>query len=165
MKEIYVKCAYKHCQHESQMLPRTEAVKVGNRYFHKDCAETQDYIQKARNEYLERINSTEVVSVLVNVINTMVFKKNIPADYVWFTVHDCAENPRKSHIRHAQGLYYAINFEWVKKDYKKWYDTKLRREQMAEAAKAEEAATDKDGADFKYTAPQGVGHFSNIFGG
>ena len=36
-KENIVKCRYSHCKHDTKEIPKDEAYKNGNAYYHKDC--------------------------------------------------------------------------------------------------------------------------------
>ena len=65
MADKVYKCAFKHCQHEPCEVSQGEAVKIGARYMHKDCAEKSKYIQKTRDLYFEKISNTVVMKQLV----------------------------------------------------------------------------------------------------
>ena len=51
------KCGFCHCQHESCEISQDEAVKIRNRYFHKDCAETYNNIEEIKRLYYEKMIS------------------------------------------------------------------------------------------------------------
>ncbi len=51
------KCGFRHCQHESCEVSQEEAVQVGRRYFHSDCAEIYYNMQEIQRLYREKISN------------------------------------------------------------------------------------------------------------
>ena len=92
MADKVYKCAFKHCQHEPCEVSQGEAVKMGTRYMHKDCAEKSEYIQKTRDLYFEKISNTVVMKQLVSVLNNLVVKKNVDPKFLYFAVDFAVSN-------------------------------------------------------------------------
>ena len=71
-KEKIYKCRYNHCKHETKDVLASEAVKEGNRYYHKDCYKTKEDINKIVELFSEHVNPNVVFAVLRKVINIIV---------------------------------------------------------------------------------------------
>jgi len=84
MTEIIVKCGYKHCQHESRELLRDSATKIKSIYFHEDCAITKITINKIKELYCKSVDKDVSIPQLLGVINNIVFKKGINAQFLLF---------------------------------------------------------------------------------
>ena len=67
----HYKCGFSHCAHADGKVPENEAVKIGTRYWHKDCYEVSETIKDIRETYLEKISSSVVVSALNKIINNI----------------------------------------------------------------------------------------------
>ena len=112
MADKVYKCAFKHCQHEPCEVSQGEAVKMGTRYMHKDCAEKSEYIQKTRDLYFEKISNTVVMKQLVSVLNNLVVKKNVDPKFLYFAVDFAVSN--KIPIKSPYGLHYLIDNNRIK---------------------------------------------------
>lgn len=161
MAEKVFKCAFKHCQHESCDIPQGEAVKVGNRYMHKDCAEKSEYIQKTKDLYYEKVSKTVVMKQLVNVLNGLVINKNIDPKFMYFALDYAISN--KIPIRSPYGLHYLIDNNRVKEAWKKKKATEIAR-QIREEVEITEPTVQTTNNSFKYSVDKAVG-FGGIFGG
>ena len=73
----HYKCGFSHCAHADGKVAEDEAVKIGTRYWHKDCYEVSETIKDIRETYLEKISSSVVVSALNKIINNIVFGKKL----------------------------------------------------------------------------------------
>jgi hypothetical protein len=158
-KEQFYKCAFKHCQHESCEIPQDEAVKVGSRYMHEDCAKINENIASIRDLYYEKISNTVVVKQLVSVINSIIFKKNIDSDYLLFALNHAIS--AKIPIKSPYGLHYLIDNQRIKDLWNK-KDTQIKAKKIRE--EAEELADIKINSTFSYTNSNNVG-FGGIFKG
>lgn len=112
-----VKCAYKTCLHDSQELDECDAVKVGSKYYHKDCNQTKEDIKEIVDLFTKHINPYPVFSMLQSVIKTIVFKKSVSSSYLLFGLKYYIEH--KIPLNYPQGLYYVIQSKEVKDAYDK----------------------------------------------
>lgn len=79
-----VNCGYKHCQHESRELPRDNAIRKGNMYYHKECMVIKDNINEMKILYCENIDKEVSVLQLYGVINNIIFTKKIDSSFLLF---------------------------------------------------------------------------------
>lgn len=151
------KCTYKHCQHETCEIPQDEAVRVGNRYMHTDCATNSIHIKKIIDLYYEKISKTVVMSTLVKTINNIVFGKGVDSGYLLFVLNHAIR--MKIPIRSPYGLHYLI-------DNKKLKELWIRREghKIEDIIKKEVQSENSNKVEFSYT-PQINKGFSNILNG
>ena len=112
MKEKIYKCSFKHCQHESCEVPQGEAVKVGSRHMHKDCAEINENIIKIRDLYYEKISKTVVMKQLVGAINNLIFKKGVDSGLLYFALNHAIQ--AKIPIKSPYGLHYLVDNHRIK---------------------------------------------------
>ncbi len=161
MADKVYKCAFKHCQHESCEISQDMAVKVGNRYMHKDCAEKSEYIQKTKDLYYEKVSNTVVMKQLVSVLNTLVLKKNVDPKFLYFAVDFAISN--KIPIKSPYGLHYLIDNSRIKEIWNKKKSAEIAR-QMMDDVKNTEPTTPKTDNGFNYSVDKNVG-FGGIFGG
>lgn len=154
------KCAFKHCKHQSQVLQENEAVKVGNRYMHEDCARTSENMIKVRDVYYERISQEVVMKILVRVIQNIVLEKGIDAEYLVFAIEYAADN--KIPIRSPYGLYYLVDNYKVKEAWKNKNIEKRVSEIKKEAEQNVIIDPQANKFNFKQTF---TGGFGSIFGG
>lgn len=161
MADKVYKCAFKHCQHEPCEVSQGEAVKVGNRYMHKDCAEKSEYIQKTRDLYFEKISNTVVMKQLVSVLNNLVVKKNVDPKFLYFAVDFAISN--KIPIKSPYGLHYLIDNNRIKEMWNKKKATEIAK-QIREEAENTEPAPQITSNSFNYSVDKSAG-FGGIFGG
>ena len=114
--KIY-KCGFRHCQHESCDVSQDEAVRIGSRYFHEDCAKTYHNIEAIKQLYYEKVSNTVVMPQLINVVNNILFKKHIDSDYLLFALQYAINTKRT--INYPQGLHYIIDDYRIKEAWKK----------------------------------------------
>lgn len=109
------KCNYNHCSCDDELTDENRVV-IGNRSYHKKCAEIKELIIKIRDYYIENVSNTVVVSQLVNAINNIVFTKEVEAEYLMF----CLENAVKSgkQIKSPYYLHYLVDNNKNKSEYK-----------------------------------------------
>ena len=111
------KCAFRHCSHESCEVLQDEAVKLGNRYFHEDCANTYKNINAIKVLYYEKVSNTVVMPQLTSVINNIIFKKHVDSGYLLFALQYAINIKRK--INYPQGLHYIIDDFRIKNSWEK----------------------------------------------
>lgn len=79
-------CAYKYCLHHGNKVKSSEAVVLGKKYYHWDCAATKQEISEIRNIYIERIDNKASFSIVSKVLNDLVFKYNLEPEFIKFAV-------------------------------------------------------------------------------
>lgn len=133
------KCGYGHCAHKDGKVDHGEAVKIGNRYWHKDCYEISELIKEIEQDYIDNVSSTVVVSYLRKVINDIVFGKKLEnkgvdkpksnleaARYLSFCLKYSIEHNLK--LSHVPGLYYIIDNSKIRKAWDKECELKVQKE-------------------------------------
>lgn len=81
-EKLYV-CGYKHCMIKEK-IPASEAVKIGNRRYHKECIEMRNKIEEIKRIYFTYIDDKSDYVQVVGVINNLIFLKGYSADYIEF---------------------------------------------------------------------------------
>lgn len=174
----HYKCGFSHCAHADGKVAEDEAVKIGTRYWHKDCYEVSETIKDIRETYLDKISSSVVVSALNKIINNIVFGKKLEnkkitkaqsnleaARYLQFCIDYALEH--KIPITHAPGLYYLIDNVRVKKAYEKKNELEMQKEMKKQMDVEIESkpvdTTVKPTTNF--SAGSGNFGFGNILGG
>lgn len=126
MSKDIVTCRFKNCIYDDKKLDKSEAIKVGNNYYHKECNEIKENIRLIVDLFTKHINSNVIYSVLMRVINEIVFTKKIDSKFLLFGLKYYIQN--KVPLNYPQGLYYVIQ----NKDVKKTYDKYLAKQQIKE---------------------------------
>ena len=116
-KTKYYKCGFRHCQHESCEVSQDEAVRVGTRYYHEDCAQIYKNIEEIKQLYYTKISNTVVMPQLISVVNNIIFKKHVDSNYLLFALKYAVNTKRK--INYPQGLHYLIDDYRIKEAWNK----------------------------------------------
>ena len=111
-KNNTVICRFKHCKHESKEIPREEAVRIGNMYYHEDCARIKDNIALTMELFEKHINPNPVFVQLRAVINHIIFERNVDSDFLVFALKYYIE--KRIPLRYPQGLYYVVQNQEAK---------------------------------------------------
>lgn len=148
------KCGFRHCQHESCEVSQEEAVQVGRRYFHSDCAEIYYNMQEIQRLYREKISNTVVMPQLLSVINNIVFTKHIESSYLLFALKFAINT--KISIRSPYSLHYLVDRYQVKEAWKKKQSQKVRAVKF-------EAAPQK-APTFSFAASKQTKDIGDLFG-
>ena len=82
MSEKEYVCAYPHCLHSGEKVSAAESVVIGRKHYHWDCASLKQKIQDCANTYIEYIGDKTQYPMVMRIINTMVFKNNVPIDFI-----------------------------------------------------------------------------------
>lgn len=154
------KCAFKYCQHSPCEVSQGEAVKVGKRYMHKDCAEKSKYIEKTRDLYFEKISNTVVMKQLVNVLNNLVIQKNIDPKFLYFAVNFAITN--KIPIKSPYSLHYLVDNDRIKKIWNEKNSIQIVKQIKKELENINPVQSIDN--TFNYSSQKNVG-FGKIFGG
>lgn len=113
MKDSY-KCGYSKCK-SGGIVSSLDSVIEGNKHYHLECLQDKNNRIKIKELFLDRINSTEVISVLQKVINTIIDIRNISSEYLLYSLTYVINH--HMNLNHAQGMYYIINNDIIKKSY------------------------------------------------
>lgn len=115
-------CKYRHCLHgENKRLLKSEAVRVGNSYYHPDCYDTKQTVAEIIDYFTKEINPDVVYMVLMKTINNIVFPKDRPgvsAERLLFQLKYYCTHGYK--IKYPGGIYYAIQNRDAFEAYKKY---------------------------------------------
>lgn len=117
------KCGYNHCLHPNEPVSAEDAVIIGKKRFHKDCALTKAMIDECKSIYYQYIDNQSDYVQTVGVINNLVFKKQIEAEYVRFTLMWLAI--KGGQLKSPYQLHYAVNNNHIKRAYN---NAKLKQE-------------------------------------
>ena len=151
MSKDTVTCRFKNCMYEDKKLDKSEAIKVGNNYYHKDCSEIKNNILEITDLFKKDINSNDIYSVLMKIINEIVFIRKIDSKFLLFGLKYYIQN--KIPLNYPQGLYYVIQ----NKDLKKTYDKYIARQQIKSNKIIITEENDEINFDYKPSKIQGFG--------
>ena len=109
------KCQYKHCSHPEDLMQKDEAVLVGAKRYHKDCAEIKATIDRAKRIFFDNVLVGADYVQTVGVLNTLIFSKGYSPDYVEFMLMWLALRGAK--VKSPYTLHYTVDNNLIKKDY------------------------------------------------
>lgn len=122
-----VKCRYKYCKHGSRDLDRNEAVLIGkSTYYHKDCFKESRTIDKIIDTFATRVEPDPVFAALRKIVNNIVIKDKVDAEYLLFALNFAADHKM---IKHPPGLYYIAKNDRIKKEWNKLKTAEFMREE------------------------------------
>jgi hypothetical protein len=107
MSEKTYVCGYKHCLHKGEKVKQDEAVIVGMRRYHIDCAALHKKIEHMKDLYYERIDEKAEFIQLMSVLNNILFKKAVDPDYMLFALSHVIKMNIK--IKSPYSLHYLPN--------------------------------------------------------
>lgn len=79
-------CGYKHCLHKNEKVSSEESVLIGNRHYHKDCAEIKRRIIECAELYMSYIEDKTQYPTVLRIINTLTFKNKVPIEYTYRSI-------------------------------------------------------------------------------
>lgn len=123
--EETVNCKYSFCLHDTKEVPRDEAVKKGNAYYHKDCLQTKEEILEIIDLFKNHINPNPVYSQLQTVIKNIVFSKKLGSSFLLYGLKYYIEH--KIPLNYPQGLYYVVQNKDVINGYAKEKAKKIKQ--------------------------------------
>lgn len=144
-----VKCQYPHCQHASREIPREEAVQVGRRYMHKDCAKDSANILQIRDYYYQHISRSVVMKNLIAVIHNIIFVKHVDSDYLLFALKYAVDH--RIQINAPYGLHYLADNSKIKAEWQKSKSESIMKKAEFTPVKIEHQT------GFRYSAPKSTG--------
>ena len=109
-----MKCGYNKCKCGG-IVEKEVAVKLGNRYYHKDCYEEKKDKQEIEEYYLNNMPQTTLV-MLRKVINQLIEKNGYNTKYILFTIKYIVKN--KKPINSPFGLVNYCNDKRIFQEYK-----------------------------------------------
>lgn len=115
MAKKTVKCRYKYCRHDSNDIPREEAVQDGRSYFHPDCLKERNNKEEIVKLFLEKVNQNTPVPQLRKVINNIIHNKGINSDFLLFGLKYYISHKIK--LNYPGGLYYVIANKEMESEY------------------------------------------------
>lgn len=119
-------CGYKHCQIHEKVL-ESNAVIVGKRRYHKECAELRNKINQLKELYLDNIDPNTPMVELLGVINRIIFTNHTDIDYMLYAVTDLIQ--RKVKIKSPYTLYYIAD---NKQKYSRWKQKQQQNKECGE---------------------------------
>ena len=75
-------CAYPYCLHHGEKVSGSEAVVIGKKHYHWDCASLKQEIQECAQLYIEYMGDKTQYPIALKIINTMVFKNSVPIEFI-----------------------------------------------------------------------------------
>lgn len=102
-EKLYV-CGYKHCLLKGEKIKEEDAVMVGTRRFHSQCADVHKKIEQIKSLYFDEIDDKANFVEVVSVINNIIFKKNINPDYMIFALQYVIK--KKIRVKSPYSLHY-----------------------------------------------------------
>lgn len=96
---IDIKCGYNNCKHGGE-VSKEEGIKIGTRWFHKECAKEKELKKEIEDYWFKNINPGTVIQILRKAINDLA--KLYDADYILWVIKSCKLKGIK--ISHPMGL-------------------------------------------------------------
>lgn len=125
-KSRLYKCWYKNCK--IGKVANNEAIKIGNKRYHKKCYQDLEDLKKCRELYVEYINPAVVHVQLNSTINNLVNDKKIKPCYLLYVIEYIIDN--KLEVKSVYSLHYFINNYKIKNSYKSLNDVKKAVESL-----------------------------------
>lgn len=123
-------CRFKNCPHKTKEIDiETEEFihpEKSSAYYHKDCWGIKEDINKIKELWIENISDTVVFSNLIQVINTIIFKKHVSSEFLVFAMEYVIKN--KIPLRYPNGLYYIIDNDKIKNSWNKKKNRQILKE-------------------------------------
>ena len=117
-----MKCGFSHCKLGGQ-VEKSEATKIGSRYFHKDCASEKDIRQQIEELYYQKFQSKEPIVSVRKAINNYINRDNHNPEYILWCLKYKAEKLNSLH-----GLSYTLGYKANEGEFKKWKARSLKFE-------------------------------------
>lgn len=82
MAERTYVCAYPHCLHHGEKVLGSEAVMIGKRRYHWDCAAQKQEIKECIDTYMEYVDDKTQFPMATKIINNIALKDKVPIEFV-----------------------------------------------------------------------------------
>ena len=148
-----MKCRWKHCKYGGE-VDKDKAVKVGIAYYHPECYAEREAIQKIIDTWHERIDANPMEAMLRKMVNDLVLKQNVDAEFLLFALNYCLD--------HGWKLHYPAGLKAVSKDIKAHGAWEAQRNKVytrglrAKTSLYDDAPLDMD-TSFEYKPQKAVG--------
>lgn len=110
------KCQFRHCSHPDDLMSKEDAVLIGTKRYHTDCAQVHETIERAKRIFFDNILPDSDYIQTVGVINNLIFKKNYSADYIEFMLQWLALRGAK--VKSPYTLHYTVSNNLILRDYR-----------------------------------------------
>lgn len=107
-------CAYKYCLHHGQKIKSSESVVINKKRYHWDCAAMKQEIKECADTYMTYIEDQTQYPIVTRIINTLVFKDNIPIDFILKNV----QSGKKYYEDKSVYILYGLRKLFWEKEYK-----------------------------------------------
>ena len=97
-------CGYKYCLHKNEKVFSEESVLIGNRHYHKDCAEIKRRITECAELYMSYVEDKTQYPTVMRIINTLVHKSRVPVEYIY----RCISNSKTYYLDKPVYVLYGI---------------------------------------------------------
>lgn len=104
-KKKEYKCWYKYCK--THKVLDNEAIKIGNKRYHKECLNNQENLKKCREMYIQYLQPSVVYLQLNKAIKTLIEDKKISVEMLLFTIEYLIDN--NIEVNSPYFLYYKVN--------------------------------------------------------
>lgn len=131
-KSDTVKCRFSKCKclHESDVIPKSEAVRDGRLYYHPDCFHVKGIANDIKKIFCEEINpliTAEQVKQLYSVVYNIILTKKVDPDFLKFAVEYFARY-KKGALKYPGGINYIIQDKEVTSKWAQFNRTKVAKE-------------------------------------
>lgn len=75
-------CGYPKCLHHGEKVKKSEAVMIGKKHYHWDCAAMKQEIKECIDLYMENIEDKTQFPIATKIINNLVFKNQVPVEFI-----------------------------------------------------------------------------------
>lgn len=131
------KCWWAHCNHNGFIQPNEESVKVGNKYYHKDCMVEKQTIQDIIDVFRSRINPNVTPQQVRKEINRLIYEGNQSGQFILFVINYAADHHMR--LQYPPGIKYLINNKEIVESYNK----KMLPKRELKEFKVEKSAVDR----------------------
>ena len=114
-RNIY-KCAYPKCKYGGE-VNKDEAVKVSNRYYHKECLAEKNAKLEIIDVWVAKVDPHPIFNLLRKTIDILVDKEGNDAEYLLFALKYCLNNGWN--ISYPAALKYVVKDISAKKEWEK----------------------------------------------
>lgn len=167
-----IHCRYPKCRflHETTELKKEDAVKGGskNSYYHPDCWETMQTVNKIRDTFYKEVNPTltgKQIGGLVSIVNNMIFSKGIDPKFILFALNYYIKY-KNGALKYPGGIAYIVQGKDVadawKKEKQKEIHAEIKKKQEEDIATIDDFLTNNSDSNSFVYKPQQLKSFADI---